>query len=298
MDVELELPQWNLKGVALIVVYPTDELSFLQENPTAIHPFLTSYDSWEGGCNWANEVLRNARSSAKSQAETDIPGAHPAVLLLRKPPKNGGAYIFGRRSHRMNPDVVLPSHLVSRRQFCVFPNLIHRTWIIQDLSNNGETVNGCDISSKEEDQGTKCPRRALQYDRLNRIVFAQTPHHPGLILYVKPVWPEDSTYLQWDWQNPEVPELGGLNLSWTLTSPMPKQSQTPQLLQKSVTPTTFCVLERRLWDNFEVFYGQDLETGAMLAAERFSSEREAKEQFSWRKDLEVRAAYLSLCSEC
>lgn len=283
--------------MALIVVYPTDELSFLQANPTAIHSALTPSDAWDNGINWANEVLTNARSSAKSQAETDIPGAHPAVLLLRKPPKNGGAYTFGRGSLHVKPDVVLPSLLASRRHFCVYPNLLHRTWVIQDLSGRDIKVNDYTLSSKEEEHGQKSPWRALQYDRLNRVVFAQTTHHPGWILYIKPVWPEGSRYLQWDWQDPEIPELADLNLSWTLTSLTPTQSQKPQP-QDSATPTTFCVLERRLCDNVEVFYGQDLDTGVMFAAERFSSEHEAKEQFSWRKGLDARAAYLLLCPKC
>lgn len=218
----------------------------------------------------------------------------------------------------MKPDVVLPSLLASRRHFCVYPNLLHRTWVIQDLSGKDIKVNDYTLSSKEEgrglsgndiavndyrlsfkqeEHGQKSPWRALKYDRLNRVVFAQTTHHPGWILYIKPVWPEGSSYLQWDWQDPEIPELADLNLSRTLTSLTPTQSQKPQP-QDSATPTTFCVLERRLCDNVEVFYGQDLDTGMMFAAERFSSEHEAKEQFSWRKGLDARAAYLLLCPKC
>jgi len=113
MDVELDLPPWNLKGVALIVVYPTDEFDFLQANPTAIHPSLTPYDAWDNGFDRTDEVLMNVHSSVKSQAETDTPGARPAVLLLRKPPKNGRAYAFGRGSRSTKPDVVLPSPLAS-----------------------------------------------------------------------------------------------------------------------------------------------------------------------------------------
>ena len=107
---------------------------------------------------------------------------------------------------------------------------------------------------------------------------------------------EEMGLLRSRWEDPEIPELAGLNLSWTLTLPTPTQSHKPRLQES--TPTTFCVLERRFCDNVEVFYGQDLETGAMFAAEKFSSEREAKEQFSRRKDLKARAACLLVCLKC
>ena len=293
----MDLPRWNLSEVALIVVYPTDELAFLQANPTAVHPSLTPNNTWESGINWDNELLTNTHSSAKSQAETDVPGAHPAVLLLRHLPKNGGAYIFGRGSRHIMPDVVLPGTLASRKHFCVYPNLPHRTWIIQNLSGRGVTVNDCQVNSKQENQDEKSHRRALQYDRLNRVHFSNTTHHPGLILYIKPVWPEDSRYLRWGWQNPQIPELADLNISWTLTSATPTQSQQSQLPGSS-TPAEICVLERRLCDDVEVFYGQNLETGAMFAAEKLSSEREAREQLIWRKDLGARAVCLLLYSKC
>ena len=296
MEVELDLPPWDLREVALIVVYPTDELSFLRANPTGIHSSLTPHNAWHSGINWDNEVLTTACSSVKSQAETDIPGARPAALLLRELPRNDGAYTFGRENQHLKPDVVLPSLLASRRQFCVYPNLLRRTWIIQNLSGKSITVNDCKLSSKGQDEQDKNSSwRALRYDRLNRVVFAQTDHHLGLILYIKPVWPEESRYLHWDWQDPKIAELADLNLSWTLTSLTPTQSQKPQL-PNPATPPTFCVLDRRLCDTVEVFYGQDLNTGMMLAAERFSSEHEAKEQFSWRENLTARAAYLSFFS--
>lgn len=126
MDGLLDLPSWNLTDVALIVVCPTDELSFLQANSTAIHPSLTPRGSWDSGINWANEVVASAQSN-QSHAETDIPGARPAVLLLRDRPKNGGAYIFGRHNRRLKPDVAFPNSKVSRRHFCVYPDLLHRT---------------------------------------------------------------------------------------------------------------------------------------------------------------------------
>lgn len=286
-NVELDFPPWDLKEVALIVVYPADELSFLKANPSAIHPSLTPRGTWESGFNWNSEVLTNAHTSARSQAETDIPGALPAVLLLRELPKNGGAYIFGRVSGGLKPDVALPSSLASRRHFCVYPNLLHRTWVIQGLSGKDITIDDYTLSSKVEDQGQNTLLRSLEYDRLNRVVFAETAHYQGLTLYIKPVWPGDSKYLQWNWQDPDIPELAGLNLSWTLISPTLTQSQKPRP-QESATPTTFCILKRQLCDNIDVFYGQELDTGAMFAAEKFSSKHEAKEQFSWRKDLKAR----------
>ncbi|KAI9766675.1 MAG: hypothetical protein M1840_006319 [Geoglossum simile] len=281
-----DFPTWNLKEVALIVVFPTDELSFLQANQTAVHPSFTPYGTWEAGQKWSKEGLTNRHDSDKSQAETDIPDACPAVLLLSKLPKNGRAYVFGRESRNTKLDVVLPKRYVSRRQFCVYPNLLHQTWVIQDLSGKNAIVNGSKISSKESDQ--EPPSRVLQYDRLNRVVLAQTSTYPGITLFIKPVWPKDSRYLMWDWQ--DIPDLTGLNLCSTLTSLTATQSQGPELPRPG-TLTKYCVLERTVY-GIDVFFGQNLETGEMLAAEKFSSKHEAREQFHWRKKLQVvRAAY-------
>ena len=286
MTESLKLPPWNLKKTSLIVVCVADEFSFLKANPTAVHPSLTPSDAWDTGFNLGNDSVTNARSSVKSQAETDIPGAQPAVLLLRELPKNSAAYIFGRGSDGLKPDVIIPNRLASRRQFCVYPNLLHRTWVVQDLSGKGATVNDGTLSSKDADQAL--PWRALQYDCLNRVVFAQSAHYPGITLYIKPVWPEDSQYLDWDWEDPSIPELAGLGLDSTITSPTPAQSQKLQLQQSNLS-TVYCVLKRKLIDNVELFYGQNLATGEMLAAEEFSSESKAMAHFDWRKNLSVKA---------
>lgn len=289
---DFEFPQWDLKEAAVIVVAPTDDFSFLEANPTAVHPSFTPNGTWDVGfncCDRYDGALTNPRSSVKSHAETDVPGAHPAVLLLRSLPKNGGAYTFGRSGRNANSDVVLPYKPASRRQFCIYPNFLHRTWVIQDLSSKGITVNDCRISSNEKDQ---LPRwRALRYDCLNQVVFAQSATGPGITLYIKPVWPEDSRYPSWDWADPTTPGLAGLNLNTTITSPTRTRSQTLQL-QQSTTPSTYCVLQRKLHADVELFYAQDLATPAMLAAERYSSESKAREQFGWRKDIQVRVAHL------
>ena len=286
MTRSLELPPWNLKKTSLIVVCVADEFSFLKANPTAVHPSLTSSDAWDTGFNLCNDSVTNARSSAKSQAETDIPGAQPAVLLLRELPNNSAAYTFGRGSDSFKPDVIIPNRLASRRQFCIYPNLLHRTWVVQDLSGKGATVNDYLLGSKDADQDL--PWRALQYDCLNRVVFAQSSHYPGITLYIKPVWPEDSQYLDWDWGDPSIPELAGLGLDSTITSPTPAQSQRLQL-RPSDPSTVYCVLKRKLIDDVELFCGQNLVTAEMLVAEKCSSENKAIAQFNWRKKLDVRA---------
>ncbi|PGH31945.1 hypothetical protein GX50_05273 [[Emmonsia] crescens] len=279
MDCQLELPRWDLREVALIIVCH-DDLAFLRANPAAVHPFLTPHDTWYSGVNPYKEVQT---PSNPSQADTDIPGTHPAVLLLRKLPRNGGAYMFGRES-RLKPDVAFSQTQISRRHFCVYPDLPRRTWIIQALSRTGGTVNGCVINSVGVDAPS---RRALQYDCLNRVVVVQNIFSPGLVFYIKPVWPLDSKYIHWTWQDPNLPELAALNLNWTRTAPTFSQSQIlhPQELTNS---PRFCVLERRLCDNVELYYAQDLETGTMLTAEKLPSESEAREQLSWRIRLEHR----------
>ena len=218
--------------------------------------------------------------------ETDIPGAQPAVLLLRELPKNSAAYTFGRGSDSFKPDVIIPNRLVSRRQFCIYLNLLHRTWVVQDLSAKRVTVNDHTISSNDADQAL--PWRALQYDCLNRVVFAQSAHYPGITLYIKPVWPEDSEYLEWKWGDPGIPDLAGLGLNSTITSPTPAQSQKLQL-QQSNPSTVYCVLKRKLAENVDLFFGQHLATAEMLVAEKFSSERKAIAHFDLCKDLNARA---------
>ena len=286
MTGNLELPPWNLKKTSLIVVCVVDEFSFLKANPTAVHPSLTPPDTWELGFNVCDDRVTNARSSSKSQVETDIPGTRPAVLLLRELPKNGAAYIFGRGSDSFEPDVIIPNRLASRRQFCVYPNLLHRTWVVQDLSGKRVAVNDHTLSSNDADQAL--PWRALQYDCLNRVVFAQSAHYPGITLYIKPVWPEDSQYLDWEWADPSIPELAGLGLDSTITSPTPAQSQKLQL-QQSNPSTIYCVLKRRLIENVDLFCGQNLATAEMLVAEKFPSGSKAKAQFDLRKNLKVKA---------
>lgn len=239
---DFEFPQWDLKEAAVIVVAPTDEFSFLEANPTAVHPFFTPDGTWDVGFNWCDGALTNPRSSVKSDAQTDVPGAHPAVLLLRSLPKNGGAYIFGRSGRNANSDVVLPYKPASRRQFCIYPRFPNRTWVIQDLSNRSLMVDDCWISSIEEDHIASW--RALRYDCLNRVVFAQSANYPGVTLYIQPVWPEDSRYPLWDWADPTTPGLAGLNLDTTITSPTHTRSQLLQL-QQSTTPSMYCILQRK-----------------------------------------------------
>ena len=286
MSISLELPPWNLKKTSLIVVCVTDEFSFLKANPTAVHPSLTPPDTWEQGFNVCDDGVTNARSSTKSQVETDIPGTQPAVLLLRELPKNSAAYIFGRGSHSFEPDVIIPNRLASRRQFCVYPNLLHRTWVIQDLSGKRMTINDNTLSSNDADQAL--PWRALQYDRLNRVVFAQSAHYSGITFYIKPVWPDDSQCLEWEWGDPSIPVLAGLGLDSTITSPTPAQNQKLQL-QQSNPSAVYCVLKRKLIENADLLYGQNLATAEMLAAEKFSSESKAVEHFHWREHLTVKA---------
>ncbi|PGH15730.1 hypothetical protein AJ80_05438 [Polytolypa hystricis UAMH7299] len=256
MDSHFDFPSWNLCDTALIVVCPADEFAFLQANPAAVHPSLTPRGTWNSGVNWPKEVLKQ---SSESEATTDIPGDHPAALLLLEPPRNGGAYIFGRDNQHLKPDVAIPNSKVSRRHFCVYPDLRHRTWIIQDLSGKEMEIDGCTVNCTNEANA----RRALRYDHFNRVVFARNSYYPGVVLYIKPVWPEDSRYLTWDWQDPNLPELADLNLSWTLTSAVPSYSHILPPQEAASTPR-FCVLDRRLCDNIELFYGQDLETGAMV----------------------------------
>ena len=286
MTDSLELPPWNLRETSLIVVCVTDEFSFLKANPTAVHPSLTSSDAWDIGFNLADDRVTHSRSSAHSQAETDIPGAKPAVLLLRELPQNNAAYIFGRGSTTFKPDVIIPNRLVSRRQFCVYPNLLHRTWVVQDLSGKGATVNDCMLSSRDADQAL--PWRALRYDCLNRVVFAQSAHYAGITLYIKPVWPTDSQYLDWEWLDQSIPELACLGLESTVTSPTPAQSQKLQLNPANPS-TVYCVLERKLIDNMELWCGQNLLTAEMLAAAEYSSESKAIAHFDWLKNLNVKA---------
>ncbi|KLJ06232.1 hypothetical protein EMPG_10342 [Blastomyces silverae] len=272
MDNRLEFPPWSLREVTLVIVCHDDQ-AFLRANPSAVHPYLTPHDTWYSGVNPDNEVQA---PSNPSQADTDIPGTHPAVLLLRELPRNGGAYIFGRESP-LEPDVKFPQSCISKRHLCVYPDLTRRTWIIQALSPLGAKVNGCRIGS----EGVGIPsRRALQYDCLNRVVIAENEFSPGVIFYVKPVWPSDSNYIHWSWQDPNLPELAALNLSWTRTAPALSQSEI--LWPGQADALRFCLLERRLCNGIELFYAQDLEAGTMLLAEKFLSEREAREQLSWR----------------
>ncbi|PGH06122.1 hypothetical protein GX51_02509 [Blastomyces parvus] len=272
MDNQLEFPPWSLREVTLMIVCHDDQ-AFLRANPSAVHPSLTPHDTWYSGVNPDNEVQA---PSNPSQADTDIPGTHPAVLLLRDLPRNGGAYMFGRESP-LEPDVKFRQSCISKRHLCVYPDLIRRTWIIQALSPQGAKVNGCRIGS----EGVGLPsRRALQYDCLNRVVVAENEFSPGVIFYIKPVWPSDSNYIHWSWQDPNLPELAALNLSWTRTTPAFSQSEI--LWPGQTHAQRFCLLERRLCDDIELFYAQDLEAGTMLLAEKCLSEREAREQLSWR----------------
>jgi hypothetical protein len=280
MGYQPDLPAWNLKDVALLVFCHTDELAFLQANPTAVHPFLTPLYAWDSGVNENNEVLSQSNNGPPENSA----GSHPAVLLLRGMPKHGGTYLFGRRSYAM-PDVHLADNRVSRRHFCVYPDLQYRTWFIQPFSNRCIIVNDCLITSEEGD-GTPC-RRALGYDCLNRVVVAQTTSFPGLVLDIKPVWPSDSGYLHWDWQDPE---LAASNLSWTLTAPLSSEGEVSRR-HNPADHSAIHVLERRLCHGIEIFYAQDLDTGAMLAAEKISTEHEAREQLSWRTLIKARVTF-------
>ena len=283
---ERRLPDWPLDGVALIVI-PSSNINvtpFLESNPAAVHPTLTAQGSWESGLN-QNPGDINSVCSSPSEIETEEIGAPAAALLLRKLPINGGAYFFGRDTKSKSNDVILPGKLSSRQQFCVYPRIKDRTWIIQDVSGKGTTfVDNCQLSSKAEDQVAVW--RALRYDTLNKVTFPGPVSEPGVTIYLQPVWPNlGSGYRLWDWIDPGAPMLAGLNLNSMATSTTVKKSQGPHRGDSNVP--VYYVLPRQVFDNPNVLYAQNLVTGVLLVAERFLSESQARESFKWRKEIEV-----------
>jgi hypothetical protein len=285
---QLDLPPWNLRETSLIVLYPTGEGSFLEANPSAVHPFLTP-NTWEYGDNSPCQFT-NRTSPTRSDAETAVPDTRPAVLLLRTLPRNQRYYVFGRGNRRIKPDVTIPSRGVSHSQFCVYPQPSFRVaWIIQKVSNKVKlTINGYKLSKDG---------RALRHDYLNKVVIGGDRINPGLTLYIKLVWPKDfkygyPEYLDWRWQDPLIPELGGLNFndsvtSVTSTTVMSRESQ--NISFDGSTEPTFHIWTRKFFNNPKTFYAQHSVTGLMLTAEIFPTEYEAKEQYNWRNGLRVRS---------
>ncbi|KAI1910729.1 hypothetical protein LOZ39_005814 [Ophidiomyces ophidiicola] len=263
-------PRWNLEGVSLTIFCFYDDYSFVQSNPTAVHPLYTSDASWNSGIN--TNGLEGVLSIV-SQSETQIP--QPAVLLLRHLPKNGGAYLFGQDHPSWKPDVIISKKYASPRQFCVYPDLRKRTWRIRELRGREITVNGIPINAVSTKQSI-----ALRYDCVNIIGFRNTVEYYEYKILIKPTWPDESVCLgSWKWRIPRAVQIMAPDLISTNTPPAVTR------FSDVAFPPEFIVLERKLNAHLDIFYAQDLNTGVMLAAERFSSEQEAKEQFDMRKHL-------------
>ncbi|KAI1934934.1 hypothetical protein LOZ66_005482 [Ophidiomyces ophidiicola] len=297
------LPPCSTRKVSLIVTYGSGELSFLEANKDAVHPTLSSAESWKRGHNLDGDLTKDA----PSQAETEKPGEYQPVLLLRNLPKNGGAYTFGRPTSKISPDVAIRNQVVSRRLFCVFPDLRNRTWIIQNLSKTKSLlVNGRQLERRIGNDPSS--RTTLEYESLNRMAFAQSKHGADVVVNIKPTWFDSSEWLrEWKWQDPNLPELELLNLDWTFTSTL--VSSTGLVSQKGTakaktkgyvlptinedglptvkrdSPKLISILEIPFCEDCRLFYAQDLNRGTMLVAELFPSKSEAEYQLTLRKRL-------------
>ncbi|KAI1982552.1 hypothetical protein LOZ53_006265 [Ophidiomyces ophidiicola] len=306
------LPPCSQRKVSLTVTHGSGELSFLEVNKDAVHPNISSHESWKHGRNLDGSFTKDA----PSQAETDAPGQFQAVLLLRNLPKNGGAYTFGRPTSKITPDVSIQNQVISRRLFCVFPDLRNRTWILQNLSKTRPLlVNGHQLERRIGNDPSS--RIALEYDCLSPIALAQGKHAGDVVVNIKPTWFDGSDWLRkWRWQDPNLPELELLNLDWTFTSTLVTSAALPShkvaaaakakgyglpTINEDALPTVkknspdlIVILDRTFCKDSSLFYAQDLNRGTLLVAERFSSKSEAEKQVNLRKWLTEQAPIRSI----
>lgn len=242
----------------LAITAYTDNDKFIKINADAI----------EEGRGVVLDPSDSFRTSSSRAPTVDI----PTRIVLRKLPRNGRAYSFGRSS---DSDVVLPCRSTSRKHFFITLNDRLDCWVLHAHSRT--IVEGYELPEKERTV------TALKFDTATTITV------PGFILHVEPQWIAE---VQLDYHN-----LSGFaDLKLESDSGTQTITQTWDAVESSEEPKakpTYHMLQRVAWRNAR--YVQEMSSGQLLVAEEVSCEKKAKEALSWRREVYVRF-HAPLCS--